>query len=134
MRTMPSAASANMPPRLRPMIVYAANWVMSGSSPSRAVPSAERRPGAAWSVVGRVREASIRVMSARAVGERHRPAGLEVLDSVQGLDGRGLRQVRAGGPGRGDEHHCRRPRVLRVDVQGLELARREVLDGAQVLT
>src|SRR5712691_6663586 len=29
MRTMPSAASANMPPRLRPMIVYAANCVMS---------------------------------------------------------------------------------------------------------
>src|SRR5260221_9600349 len=123
MRTMPSAASANMPPRLRPMIVYAANWVISGSSPSRAMPPAERRPGAAWSVVGGVGEAPIRVMGARAVGERHRPAGLEVLDSVQGLDERGLRQVRTRGPGRGDEHHRRRPPVLRVDVQGLELPR-----------
>src|SRR5712691_9568955 len=56
------------------------------SSPSRAVPPAESRPGAAWSVVGGVGEASIRVMGPQAVRERHRPAGLEVLDSVQGPD------------------------------------------------
>src|SRR5438552_18228814 len=118
MRTIPSAASAKMPPRLRPMIVYAANWIMSaGHRLLRAVPPAERRPRAARSVVDGVGEATIGVMGARAVGERHRPAGLEVLDAVQSLDQGGLGQVRAGGLGRGGEQHRRRPRVLRVDVK-----------------
>src|SRR5580704_17698403 len=129
-RTMPSAASEKTAPRLKPMIVYAAKAAMryatSAADPTRAgVP--------ATATVSRVREAVVRIVGPRPVRQRHRPTRVEILSGVEGLDQRLGCEVRTG-PSRGvNEEHRRRPGVLGVDVERLELAGIEVLHGAQVL-
>src|SRR5438067_13186827 len=103
-----------MPPRLRPMIVYAANSVIaSGADPAGGgVPSAP--------AVGRVREAAVWIVAARPVGERNRPTCLESLHPLQRLDQRRAGQVAARLARGFREHHRGGPRMLGVDVEGLE--------------
>src|SRR2546427_11745004 len=132
MSTMPSAASEKMPPRLRPMIVYAANAAISYNQASGTDPALGRR-APSTSVVRGVREAVVRVVGAGPVGKRHGPSGLKTLHGIEGLHEGVARQVRPGLLGRGGEDHGRAPGRLGVDVKRLELAWVEVLDGAQVL-
>src|SRR5205814_5942311 len=82
---------------------------------------------------GRVGEAVVRVMRARAVRERYRPSGLKSRQGIERLYERIARQVLAGLARRLGEDHRGGPRMLRVDVERLELARVEVLHRAEVL-
>src|SRR5438270_2486459 len=116
-----------MPPRLRPMIVYAANSVIA----SRADPAGGGMPPAP--AVGRVREAAIWIVAAGPIGERNRPTGLESLHPLQCLYQRRAGQVAARLARRLREHHRGGPRMLGVDVERLELAWVVVLDRAEVL-
>src|SRR2546430_881327 len=132
MSTMPSAASEKMPPRLRPMIVYAANAAISYNQASGTDPALGRRAPSA-SVVRGVGEAVVRVVVAGPIREWYRPSGLETLQRIEGLHQGVASQVRTGLLGRGGKNHCRGPGVLGVDVKRLELAWVVVLHRAEVL-
>src|SRR5439155_26241279 len=132
MSTMPSAASEKMPPRLRPMIVYAANAAISYNQASGTDPALGRRAPSA-SVVRGVGEAVVRVVVAGPIREWYRPSGLETLQRIEGLHQGVASQVRTGLLGRGGKNHCRGPGVLGVDVKRLELAWVVVLNRAEVL-
>src|SRR6267378_6990677 len=132
MSTMPRAAREKMPPRLRPMIVYAANAAISYRTASGTDPARGRAPAAALAL--RIGEAAVGIVRAGSVRERHRPSGLEALQRIERLHQRVARQVRPRFLGRGGKHHRRGPRMLGVDVERLELTRVEVLHRAEVLT
>src|SRR5258706_7215078 len=101
MSTMPRAARAKIAPRLSPMTVYAAN--SDTTTYLCADPAARGSPRAIGSGVHRVSETVVGVMGAGAVAERHRPSGIEVLDSVQGVDQRRPAEIGAGFSRRRDE-------------------------------
>src|SRR5258708_13989173 len=127
---MPSAASEKTAPRLSPMIVYAVNAAMPYAT-SAADPTRGRVPTTAG--ISRVCEAVVRIVGARPVRKRHGPTRIEILGGVQRLDERRGCEVRTG-PSRGiNEEHRRRPGVLRVDVERLELTGVKVLPPAQIL-
>src|SRR5258706_7549780 len=128
---MPRAASEKIAPRLNPMIVYAANAAMRYAT-SAADPTRGGMPATA--IVSRVGEAVVRIVGPLPVRQRHRPTRVEILSGVERLDQRRGCEIRTRPSGGVNEEHRRRPGVLGVDVERLELARIEVLHGAQVLT
>src|SRR5438270_4911415 len=127
MSTSPVAASAYTPPRASPLTVNAGSRfnplkASTLATSSEAVPIGVRLPG----VVGPADplQAVVGVVAvARAVGERHGQAGLEVLDAVEGVDQRlPVDRLTADPLDRLDEDLGGDPVALGVHVEGGDLA------------